>query len=116
VNAVVFDLGGVLVDWDPRYLLRKVMPGREDEMEAILADALNHDWNLARDQGDSWPDAVTRLGVEYPQWADIFETFTQRWQETLGGSHEDTVGILRELHERGTKLYAQQLVGPVPGC
>jgi 2-haloacid dehalogenase len=106
VNAVVFDLGGVLVDWDPRYLLRKVMPGRETEMESILADVLNHEWNLARDHGDSWPEAMARLEARHPQWVDVFRAFDERWAETLRGSHEATVEILRELHERGTKLYA----------
>jgi 2-haloacid dehalogenase len=106
VNTVVFDLGGVLVDWDPRYLLRKVMPDREAEMETILAEALNHEWNLARDRGDSWPDAVARLALAHPQWAEVFEAFTERWPETLRGSHEDTVAILRELDARGVPLYA----------
>jgi 2-haloacid dehalogenase len=106
VNSVVFDLGGVLVDWDPRYLLRKVMPGREAEMETILAEVLNHDWNLARDHGDSWAEAMADLAVEHPQWADIFRAYDERWAETLIGSHEDTVAVLRELRERGVPLYA----------
>lgn len=106
MNTVVFDLGGVLVDWDPRYLLRKVMPGREAEMETILRDVLNHDWNLERDTGDSWPEAMARLKSEYPQWAEVFDVYTERWAETLGGSHDDTVAILRELRERGVRLYA----------
>jgi 2-haloacid dehalogenase len=106
VNTVVFDLGGVLVDWDPRYLLRKVMPGREAEMETLLADVLNHAWNLERDRGDSWPEAMARLKAEYPQWSEVFDLYTERWPETLIGSHEDTVAILRELKARGTPLYA----------
>ena len=106
MNTVVFDLGGVLVDWDPRYLLRQVMPGREGEMETILADVLNHDWNLARDVGDSWPDAMAQLCDQYPQWADIFRAYDERWGETLVGSHEATVAVLRELHEQGVPLYA----------
>ena len=106
MNTVVFDLGGVLVDWDPRYLLRKVMPGREAEMETILADVLNHDWNLARDAGDSWPDAMVELQERHPEWADIFRAYDERWGETLAGSHEETVEILRELHARGTRLFA----------
>ena len=106
MNTVVFDLGGVLVDWDPRYLLRKVMPGREAEMETILADVLNHEWNLERDTGDSWPDAMERLKVQYPQWADIFELYDRRWGETLGGANEDTVAVLRELKDAGIPLLA----------
>ena len=106
MNTVVFDLGGVLVDWDPRYLLRDVMPGREAEMEAILADVLNHAWNMERDRGDSWHAAMEEAKAEHPQWADILDLYTERWRETLGGSHEDTVAILRELKARGTPLYA----------
>jgi 2-haloacid dehalogenase len=106
VNTVVFDLGGVLVDWDPRSLLRKVMPGREAEMETILRGVLNHDWNLERDKGDSWPDAMDRLKEQYPRWADIFEAYDQRWAETLVGSKEDTVAVLRELQEREVPLLA----------
>jgi 2-haloacid dehalogenase len=106
VNTVVFDLGGVLVDWDPRYLLRKVMPDRTAEMEAILRDVLNHDWNLARDAGDSWPRAMAELEVSHPEWADVFRAYDERWPETLGGNHEASVAILRELRDRGVPLFA----------
>jgi 2-haloacid dehalogenase len=106
VNTVVFDLGGVLVDWDPRYLLRKVMPGRTAEMEAILRDVLNHDWNLARDAGDSWPRAMAELEVSHPEWADVFHAYDERWPETLGGNHQASVAILRELRDRGVPLFA----------
>lgn len=106
MNTVVFDLGGVLVDWDPRYLLRKVMPGREAEMETILADVINHEWNLQRDTGDSWPDAIVELERAYPQWADIFRAYDARWVETVGGQKEATVTILRELKAQGVPLYA----------
>jgi 2-haloacid dehalogenase len=106
VNTVVFDLGGVLVDWDPRHLLRKVMPGREAEMEALLADVLNQGWNLERDKGDSWHEAMERNKDAHPEWAWVFDLYTKRWAETLAGSHEDTVAILRELKARGTPLYA----------
>ncbi len=106
MNTVVFDLGGVLVDWNPRNLLRKVMPGREAEMETILADVLNHDWNLQRDTGDSWPDAIERAKAEHPQWSDIFDIYDQRWGETLAGSHADSVAVLRELKDRGVPLLA----------
>jgi len=106
VNTVVFDLGGVLVDWDPRYLLRKVMPGREAEVESLLADVLNHAWNLERDKGDSWAEAMEQNKADYPQWAEVFDLYTERWAESLVGSHEDTVEILRALKARGTPLYA----------
>ena len=82
------------------------MPDCEAEMETILRDVLNHDWNLERDKGDSWPDAMNRLKEQYPEWADIFEAYDQRWAETLVGSKEDTVAVLRELKEREVPLLA----------
>lgn len=106
VRTVVFDLGGVLVDWNPRYLLRDVMPGREEEMERLIAEALNHDWNLDRDRGDSWPDAMLRLKADYPEWADVFDAFDARWSETMGGDLPETVAILAELREAGVPLLA----------
>jgi 2-haloacid dehalogenase len=106
VNTAVFDLGGVLVDWDPRYLLRKLMPHRETEMEELVRDVLNASWNLERDKGDSWAEAIDVLKAEHPRWSEVFDLYTQRWAETLGGSHEDTVAVLRELRDGGVPLYA----------
>ena len=106
VRTVVFDLGGVLVDWDVRYLLRDVMADRDEEMERLISDALNHAWNLDRDRGDSWPDAMLRLKAEFPDWADIFDAFDARWNETMGGDIPETVAILAELREAGVPVLA----------
>jgi 2-haloacid dehalogenase len=106
VNTVVFDLGGVLVDWNPRRLLERVMPGRDAEIDTILSDVLNHEWNLERDTGDSWPAAIADLERQYPQWAEIFRAYDERWEETLVGSKEDTVKLLRQLKEQGVPLLA----------
>ena len=75
-------------------------------METILADVLNHDWNLARDEGDSWPDAMAELETRYPRWADVFRAYDERWAETLGGDHAETVAVLGELKAAGVPLYA----------
>jgi 2-haloacid dehalogenase len=106
MRAVVFDLGGVLVDWNPRYLLRKIMPGREAEMEWLISEVLNHDWNTQRDTGDPWPEAIAELERTYPDYAGVIRLYDERWAETLGGSHEDTVAVLAELHEAGVPIYA----------
>ena len=106
MRAVVFDLGGVLVDWDPRYLLREVMAGREEEMEALLRDVLNREWNLARDAGDSWPDAMSALSAAHPEHVETFRAYDERWAEMLGGDHPETVAVLAELREAGVPLYA----------
>ena len=107
VNTVVFDLGGVLVDWDPRYLLRKVMPGREAEMETILpmSSTTNGTWRAIA--GDSWPDAMaaprrrsTRSRRSLPRRSR--SAGPRRWAART----RSTVAVLRELRERGVPLYA----------
>jgi 2-haloacid dehalogenase len=105
-KSVVFDLGGVLVDWDPRYLLREVMAGREDEMEWLLADVLNREWNLARDGGDSWSDAMAALVERHPEYEDVFRVYDERWPEMLGGDRPDTVAVLAELRDADVPLFA----------
>jgi 2-haloacid dehalogenase len=82
------------------------MPGRDAEIDTILSDVLNHEWNLERDTGDSWPAAIADLERQYPQWADIFRAYDEHWEETLVGSKEDTVKILRQLKEQGVPLLA----------
>jgi 2-haloacid dehalogenase len=106
LRSVVFDLGGVLVDWDPRYLLREVMAGREDEMEWLLTNVLNREWNLARDGGDSWADALTALEERHPEYVDVFRVYDERWPEMLGGDHRDTVAVLAELRDADVPLFA----------
>jgi 2-haloacid dehalogenase len=106
VRAVVFDLGGVLVDWDPRYLYRKVMPGREAEMEAFLAEVCNQEWNVQQDAGRSIAEATSAALRDHPEARELILLYFERWAEQLGGAHEDTVAILVELHAREVPLYS----------
>lgn len=106
MHAVIFDLGGVLVDWDPRYLFRKVMPGRETEMEAFLAEVCSPEWNHQQDAGRSVAEAIEVAVREHPEAAELVRLYFDRWPEMLGGAIEGTVAILEELDERGVPLYA----------
>jgi 2-haloacid dehalogenase len=94
------------VDWDPRYLLREVMVGREEEMEWLLRDVLNREWNLARDSGGSWAEAMASVEAAHPDYVEIFRVYDARWPEMLGGDHPETVAVLAELHEADVPLYA----------
>jgi 2-haloacid dehalogenase len=105
-TTVVFDLGGVLVDWDPRHLYRKLFPDDAAGMERFLAEVCTSEWNLQQDAGRSWAEAVTLLKGKHPDQATLIDAFHQRWPEMLAGPIEGTVAILRELRDIGTPLYA----------
>jgi 2-haloacid dehalogenase len=105
-STVVFDLGGVLIDWNPRHLYRKLFAGDEAAMERFLAEVCTNEWNVAQDAGRPIAEACAVLVRQFPEQKELIEAFYGRWVEMLGGPIEGTVDILRELKERETPLYA----------
>jgi 2-haloacid dehalogenase len=104
-STVVFDLGGVLVDWDPRYLFRQLLPD-DAAVEAFLADVCSPEWNAAQDAGRSWAEAVREASERFPEHAELVAAYDERWWETIGGQIDGTVEVLDELRRRGVGLYA----------
>ncbi len=103
---VVFDLGGVLIDWNPRYLYRKLFHDDEAAMEQFLADVCTPEWNLTLDAGRPFAEAVAELGAQHPHERERIEAYHQRWLEMVAGPIEPTVRILEELDMRGVPLWA----------
>ena len=106
IRAVVFDLGGVCIDWDPRYLYRKLFDGDDAGMERFLAEVCNQDWNAEQDSGRPWAEAIEILSREHPASRALIEAFRERWSEMLGGAIEETVEILDELRAAGVPIFA----------
>ena len=102
----MFDLGGVLIDWNPRYLYRKLFPGDEPAMEAFLAEVTTAEWNVQQDAGRPWDEAIESLAAQHPGKRDLIAAFRLRWGEMLGGAIEPTVEILAELRRTGIPLFA----------
>ena len=96
VTAVVFDLGGVLIDWDPRHLYRKLMED-EAEMEAFLSQVCTSEWNVKQDSGRSFADGIVELVATHPELSALIEAYWERWPEMLGGAIEDAVQIVADL-------------------
>ena len=106
VSAVVFDLGGVLIDWDPRYLYRSLFGGDEAAMDRFLSTVCTPDWNRGQDAGRPWSEAISALVAEHPEHADLIRAFWDRWPETLGDAIAPTVDVLADLRAAGIPLYA----------
>jgi 2-haloacid dehalogenase len=106
VSAVVFDLGGVLIDWDPRHLYRSLFHGDEAAMDTFLATVCTPEWNRQQDTGRPWSEAVATLIAEHPDQRDLITAYWERWPETLGDALAPTVEVLAELHAAGVPLYA----------
>lgn len=102
---VVFDIGNVLIHWEPRALYRKLFAS-EDEVDWFITNVCNHDWNLEQDRGRSFADGVREATARFPQYADAIAAYDLRWHETVLGPIDGSVAILEELQARGTPLYA----------
>jgi 2-haloacid dehalogenase len=103
-KTIIFDFGGVLINWDPRHLYRKMFDD-EQEMEWFLANVCTMDWNLKQDEGRPFADAVELLQKDHSKYAGHIEAYHTRWQEMLNGPIHDTVAILHELKEKGYTMY-----------
>ena len=102
--AVVFDLGGVLIRWDPRHLYRQLMP--EDEVDAFLDEVGFDAWNHEQDAGAPWGPAVEAHAALFPHRRALLAAYPARFPDSLDGPVEGTVAILAELHAAGTRLVA----------
>ncbi len=105
IKTVVFDIGGVLIDWNPRHLFRKVFENGE-EMEWFLANICTYEWNLQQDGGKLFSVATAELQEKYPEYSDKIALYYGRWEEMLDGEIKGTVEIFRRLKSAGMPLYA----------
>ena len=104
-KAVVFDLGGVLIDWDPRYLYRKLLAD-EAAVEEFLATVCTPEWNAEQDRGRPFAEGVAELVERHPAHAAAIAAYHERWPEMLGGEIAGSVEVLAELRAAGMPLYA----------
>ena len=99
LKNIVFDFGGVLIDWDPRYLYRKVFE-TEEEMNFFLENICKYEWNLLQDAGRSLAEATRELQEQHPEYKEEIEMYYGRWEEMLGGLFEDNVKLIKPLKEK----------------
>ena len=104
IKSVVFDLGNVLIDWNPRYLYRKLFPN-EKEVELFLENICDEEWNAKHDAGQPFSKGIIELTNLHPQFRTQIHDWYNRWEEMLGGPLDDTVKILAELKKNQVPLF-----------
>ncbi|WP_138991697.1 HAD family phosphatase [Larkinella sp. C7] len=105
INTIVFDLGAVLIDWNPHYLYEKIF--KEDEMHHFLATVCTPAWNEEQDGGRSLAEATRVLIAQFPEHEENIRVFYDRWPEMLRGEIPGTVALLKTIRDSGNyKLYA----------
>ncbi len=102
---MVFDIVGVLLDWDPRHLYRKVFDD-EEAMERFLGRVCTPEWHEPHDHGASTADSCARLAEVHPEHADAIWAWMTRGEEMVAGAIEESVEILAELRRGGVACYA----------
>jgi 2-haloacid dehalogenase len=111
IDAVVFDLGGVLIDWDPRYLYRQLFDD-PDEMTEFLGRICTSDWHRAHDLGVDTTQSCQELALEHPRYADMIMAWAHRGEEMIRGQIDGTVQILAEVRSAGLPVFALSNMEP----
>jgi 2-haloacid dehalogenase len=105
VEAVVFDVGGVLLDWNPRHLYRKLF-GNEAEMERFLDEICSPAWHAPHDRGASTAASCAELASAHPQFSKLIWAWSRRSEEMIGGVDAGSVEVLRAVRETELPCYA----------
>jgi 2-haloacid dehalogenase len=106
IDTIIFDLGGVLIDWNPRHLYRKIFGDDHEEMEWFLAHVCSPQWNLHQDAGRLWREAIAEAQARHPEHAVLIRAYRERWEETMAGTIDGTVALLDELRSEPVRLLA----------
>jgi 2-haloacid dehalogenase len=104
IDAVVFDIGGVLLDWNPRYLYRKLFDD-DASMERFLAEVCTPEWHAAHDRGTPTAESCAALAAQHPEQAELIRAWGERTEEMVAGSIDQTVEILDELRGARVPVY-----------
>lgn len=106
INTVIFDLGNVLIRWDPRNLYRKLFGEQTEAMERFLTEVCHPEWNERQDAGRTWQEAIDEAIARHPQHEDLIRAYRLRWDEMLDGAILESVAVLQQLRDNGTRLLA----------
>jgi 2-haloacid dehalogenase len=106
IKAIIFDLGNVLIDWNPAYVFDPMFDD-EEKKRHFFQYICTSEWNEEQDAGRPIREATEELVAKHPEWKEYIEAFYGKWTGMLGGPIHETVEIFREIKEKDLyKLYA----------
>lgn len=105
IDTVVFDVGNVLIPWDPRWLFRKLLPS-EAAVETFLAEVDFAAWNALHDAGQTFERGIAQLSADFPHYRYLLQAYFDRWEETIAEPIHGTVALARRLRETGYRTLA----------
>ena len=104
INNVIFDFGGVLIEWNPYLLYRKVLPN-DTEIERFIQEVHLKEWNISFDQGYPFELGIAEMCRRYPDRSDLIRMFDERWNEMLGVTIDANIQMIKELKTLGIPVY-----------
>lgn len=103
ISTIIFDFGGVVVQWDPRRVYRPLLE-KEEDITRFFDEVGFAAWNLEQDRGRPWADAVSELSSRFPHHGQLIRAYDERWEDSIIGTIEGTVRIIEGLHASGYML------------
>ena len=104
-TAVIFDIGKVLIHWDPRTLFEKLITDAK-ELDWFLEEVVSFEWHHEHDRGMPFAASLAAKAMEYPDYTDLIYAYRERWRETIPGPIDEVVEILRKLHAKRIPCFA----------
>lgn len=105
IRHIVFDIGNVLIRWEPERLYRRLIPDAAERAH-FLAEVCSHEWNLEQDRGRAWEEAEALAIARFPDKAGWIRAFRGEWHEMVPGSIDGTVEMLNALIDGGRDVTA----------
>ena len=105
IRAIIFDFGGVLVNWDPHNVYNKYFANDTHAIDAFLEEINFSVWNLSQDKGYPFAQAVDDLSAQFPHYAQLIRAYDEEWEESISGIIPETVEVLKKLKVAGYRLY-----------
>lgn len=101
IDTIIFDLGGVLIDWNPRYVFHDQYFESPEKRDYFFNHICTSDWNEEQDAGRSIVEATQMLVEQFPDWENAIRDYYGKWTDMLGGPISGTVELFRQLKQQG---------------